>query len=97
MYVVTASFQIDPKFSSAFREQMIGNARMSRGAEPGCLQFDVCTDPMHKDRIFLYEVYADRAAFDAHLLTAHYKSFEETAGPWITAKDVRTYERIDPA
>jgi quinol monooxygenase YgiN len=97
MYVVTVSFLVDAKHAANFREQILENARVSRGAEPGCLQFDVCTDPMHKDRIFLYEVYADRAAFDAHLLTAHYQSFEKIAGPWITAKDVRTYERMDPS
>jgi len=96
MYVVTVMFHVKPEFAKLFREQMIANARMSRGAEPGCLQFDVCTDPMHEDRIFLYEVYANRVAFDAHLLTAHYKMFEKTAGPWVAAKDVRTYERIDP-
>lgn len=97
MHVVTVMFHVNSQFSAQFREQIIANARTSREREPGCLQFDVCTDPMHKDRIFLYEVYKDNAAFEAHLATAHYKSFEKTAGPWVTAKDVCTYERIDPA
>jgi len=96
MYIVTVLFHVNPQFAASFLEQMINNARTSREKELGCLQFDVCDDPMHKDRIFLYEVYADRAAFDAHLASAHYKSFEKTVGPWITAKDVRTYERLDP-
>lgn len=52
---------------------------------------------MHKDRIFLFEVYANREAFEAHVASPHYKPFEKAAGPWVTAKDVRTYERIDPA
>jgi len=96
MYIVTVMFHVNAQFAAPFREQMIGNARTSREQEPGCLQFDVCTDPMHKDRIFLYEVYADHAAFEAHLASAHYKAFEKTAGSWVTAKDVRLYERIDP-
>ena len=94
MYIVTVAFHIDPKFGAAFREQMTENARSSRKLERGCLQFDVCNDPMHPDRIFLYEVYADHAAFDAHIASTHYKAFEKAAGAWITAKDVRTYERI---
>lgn len=97
MHVVTVMFHVNSQFAAQFRAQIIANARTSREREPGCLQFDVCTDPMHKDRVFLYEVYKDNAAFEAHLATAHYQSFEKTAGPWVSAKDVRTYERIDPA
>ena len=97
MYIVTVMFHVNSQHAASFREQMIANARTSREREPGCLQFDVCTDPMHKDRIFLYEVYANQAAFEAHVASAHYKTFEKTAGPWVTAKDVRIYERIDPA
>lgn len=96
MHVVTVTFHVNPQFARQFREQMINNARTSRELEPGCLQFDVCTDPMHEDSVFLYEVYKDLAAFEAHLASAHYKVFEKAAGPWITAKDVHTYERIAP-
>ena len=97
MYVVTEMFHVNPQFSAPYREQLLGNARETRKREAGCLQFDICTDPMHKDRIFLYEVYTNRAAFDSHLASVHYKSFETTVRSWITAKDVRTYERIDPS
>ena len=43
---------------------VIANARASVEHEPGCSQFDVCVDPKDKSRIFLYEIYDDRAAFD---------------------------------
>ena len=94
MYVVAVMFHIESRHLDAFRARVIDNARTSRMQEPGCLQFDVCADPMHKDRVFLYEVYADRAAFDAHLASPHYKSFEKEVAPWIAAKDVRTFERL---
>ena len=54
----------------ALREQLLaaitaqGAASLER--EPGCLRFDVCVDRDNPNRVLLYEVYEDQAAFDAH-------------------------------
>ena len=40
--------------------------------EPGCRRFDVVEPPGEADRILLYEIYDDRAAFEAHLKTPHF-------------------------
>jgi quinol monooxygenase YgiN len=45
--------------------------------------------------IFLYEVYTHRAAFDAHLATPHFRSFDATVGTWVARKTVRIFERIE--
>ncbi len=96
MYVITVDFRIKPGFAAAFRERMIANARASREREPGCLQFDVCTDPANAECIYLYEVYTDRAAFDVHLNSEHFKSFDREVGAWLASKSIHAYERIDP-
>ncbi len=96
MYIVTVAFEIKAEKLEAFRAQMVANARASRGQEPGCLQFDVCADPAKPECIFLYEAYVDRAAFDAHLAAEHFKEFDRTVAPWVMAKMVRTYDRLDP-
>ena len=96
MYVVTVEFEIKAGKLDEFRAQMIANDTASREREPGCLQFDVCADPAKPERIFLYEIYTDRAAFDAHLAAEHFKTFDRTVAPWIAAKVVRTYNRLDP-
>ena len=96
MYVVSVDFRIKPEFLTAFRERMIANARASREQEPGCFQFDVCTDPANADCIYLYEVYADRATFDAHLASAHFKAFDQEVGRWVAGKTIRIFERVDP-
>jgi quinol monooxygenase YgiN len=96
MYIVVVDFTILPARVGAFRAAMIDNARASREREPGCRQFDVCADPAEPARIFLYEVYDDRAAFDAHLASPHFRAFDAKVAPWIGAKVVRAFERIDP-
>lgn len=64
------------------------NARASRH-EPGCRRFDVCTDPAAADRVTLYEIYDDDAAFEAHTRTPHYLEFATSAKPWIETIAVR--------
>lgn len=96
MYVVTVEFVIEPTQAAAFRDAIVANARMSRAAEPGCRQFDVCGPPDDPATIYLYEVYADRAAFDTHLASPHFRAFDAAAGPWVVRKTVRSFDRIDP-
>jgi len=97
MYVVTVEFVSKAAHAVDFLEALIGNARASREREPGCRQFDVCTAPDDRSRIFLYELYDDRAAFDAHLASAHFLAFDAATRDWVESKAVRTYERVDPA
>lgn len=95
MHVVTVEFIVDPKQAAEFLREVVANARVSRDTEPDCRQFDVCAVPEYPGTIFLYEVYADRAAFDAHLATAHFRAFDAKCGTLVVRKSVRTFERID--
>ena len=42
-------------------------------AEPGCLQYDAHRDPEDPNRFFLFERYADQAAFEAHGASPHFQ------------------------
>jgi quinol monooxygenase YgiN len=95
VYVVTVVFEAKPDHAEAFRAAMLANAKVSRESEPGCRQFDVCVEA-DTGRTFLYELYDDRAAFEAHLAAAHFKALDGAIRDWIARKDVRIYERIAP-
>ena len=92
MYVITVEFTIHPEHLVTFMPLMLENARISRETEAGCRRFDVCRDPAQPERVFLYELYDDRAAFDAHLAAAHFKAFAGAVKPMVAAKAVRAYE-----
>ena len=96
MYVVIVEFVVKREHVDAFQREMIVNARVSRETEPGCRQFDVCHAPGTPNLIFLYEVYDDEAAFEAHSASTHYKTFAARTGEWIEKKSVQIYHRIDP-
>jgi (4S)-4-hydroxy-5-phosphonooxypentane-2,3-dione isomerase len=96
MYVVTVEIQIRDTEVSAFMPLMRENARLSCTTEPGCRQFDVCTDPKHPTFVFLYELYDDRAAFEAHMATQHFKSFDAATTTMVASKQVRLLQLDKP-
>ena len=91
MYIVTVEFDLDPRFVAPFMEAMLENARASKALEAGCRQFDVCFSEDDPAKVFLYEVYDDRAAFEAHLSTGHYKVFDAAVREWVMSKRVSFY------
>jgi len=81
-------FRLKPGTSERFHRLIVENARASVRDEPGCRQFDVVTPRGAADRILLYEVYDDPAAFDAHKRTAHFAGFDSESAPLVAEKIV---------
>ena len=94
MFVVTVHFVIKKGHTQSFMEAMLRQAVNSLNEEAGCLQFDVCQDPMNEDRVFLYEMYTDAAAFEEHLKTAHFLDFDKTVTPWTESKHAEQWSRL---
>ncbi|MEM8825134.1 MAG: putative quinol monooxygenase, partial [Pseudomonadota bacterium] len=87
---VTVTIEVEPGRMPDFLPAILDNARASL-AEPACQRFDVATDAARPEEVFLYELYNDEAGFDAHRMTAHYKTFDAQTAPMIAAKAVKTY------
>ncbi|MBS8260718.1 antibiotic biosynthesis monooxygenase [Roseibium polysiphoniae] len=96
MFAVTVTFKIKEGEMSDFLPLMENNARLSLERERGCHRFDVCTDPGRENEVFLYEVYSDRTAFDLHLTSEHFLSFDKEVSEMIASKSVATFERVVP-
>ena len=94
-YAVTVTFDLKPGMQDAFMPHILFNARSSVANEPGCRQFDVCTDPSQPDTVFLYELYDDLAAFEAHQQMPHYLATGPKIGDMIAQKHLRTFEQVD--
>ena len=94
MFAVTVHFQIKDGMFDTFMPLMLENARTSLQAEPGCRQFDVCTDPEKPGEVFLYETYDDAAAFQVHLGSAHFLAFDSQVSTMISEKTVATYSKV---
>ncbi len=95
MFVVTVTFVIKNEYLDDFMAAMKTQAHNSLTREEGCLQFDVCRDQDAPERIFLYEVYIDRAAFEVHLKSPHFLDFDKTVAPWTAAKVAEQWQRME--
>jgi (4S)-4-hydroxy-5-phosphonooxypentane-2,3-dione isomerase len=82
-YVVTVDFFLQPGSMPQFMPLMLDNAEKSRTLEPGCDRFDVLTPAGENERVFLYEIYKDEAAFQAHLKTTHFLEFDAASRQYI--------------
>ena len=97
MYVVLVEFTTHAEHSAAFLERVRQQARDSLREESECRVFDVCIDPERDDYVLLYEVYSDRAAFEAHLESPHFHAFDAAVRDWVADKKVSLLQELTRA
>ena len=93
-FVIIAEFEVKPDQLEQFLELARTDASQSVAKEPGCRQFDVTLDREQPNRVVLYEVYEDAAAFDAHLETPHLAAFRAGIERLIVSRHVRRLTRV---
>ena len=93
-FVIVVDFKIKPGEMQAFRRLIDDNAKASVKDEPGCRRFDVLANAKDADRVLLYEIYDDRAAFDAHLKTRHFAVFNDASATLVADKAVSEYDLV---
>lgn len=91
MFLVTVVFTVRPAHVADFAARVRRQAEDSLREEPGCSRFDVWVAPDDPGRVFLFEIYDDRAAFDLHLASTHFKAFDTEVGPWVADKKIETW------
>jgi (4S)-4-hydroxy-5-phosphonooxypentane-2,3-dione isomerase len=94
MLAIVVEFRIKPAHAQAFHQAIVDNARLSLETEAGCHRFDVCRDPGDATLFFLYELYDDEAAFQAHLASPHFRQMDAATAGWVDHKSVRRLQRV---
>ena len=62
--------------------------------EPGCSEFDITVSQKDPNHLFIFEVYENAAAFDAHLKSDHYKKYAATAKDVVTKREVHSLSSV---
>ncbi len=91
MFVVTVLFEVERSDASTFLQRALQQAEDSL-REQGCQRFDVCVDQKRPERVFLYEIYDDAAAFAAHLSSEHFLAFDRGISAITREKSVTSWE-----
>ena len=79
MFSLVVQMEVRPEHREEFLDGMAGNAEAAVRDEPGCLRFDVSTVAADPNRFFLYELYTDAAAFEAHKASPHFAQWRRIA------------------
>ena len=91
MFSIFVTINIKPGCAEEFAQASLADAHGSTRDEPGCVRFDIHKDPANPNRFYLYEVYQDEGAFEAHLQTPHFKKWFSTVEEMFDGE----FERID--
>jgi quinol monooxygenase YgiN len=97
-YAVTVAFDLHAGQRDDFITLVKENAATSIALECDCLRFDVliaagrgCPD------VLLYEIYSDRTAFERHLGTKHFLSFDAATRGMVARKEILEFDVTEHA
>jgi quinol monooxygenase YgiN len=89
-YVRLAELEIDPAqmagFNAAIREEVKTSVRV----EPDVLALYAVAEKDHPNRVRVFEMYTDEAAYQKHLQTPHFRKFRD-----VTNKMVKSRKLLD--
>jgi quinol monooxygenase YgiN len=81
-----AELEIDPTqleaYTAAVREEMETSVRV----EPGVLAIYTVAEKEHPSKLRFFEMYADEAAYRAHIASPHFRKYVETTKDMITSR-----------
>lgn len=78
-----------PKFLEAIKENGANSVK-----EPGCREFNISVLAGNPNHVFLYEVYDNEAALNAHRQTDHFKKYQATTANMIADRSVRALSSV---
>ena len=79
MFSLVVQMEVRPERREEFLAGMTANAETSVRDEPACLRFDVSAVAADPNSFFLYELYTDAAAFEAHKASPHFAQWRTVA------------------
>ncbi len=82
MFSIFVTITVQPDRVDDFIQACYGDAQGATRDEPGCFRFDLNQDPEVANRFYLYEVYRDEKAFEAHLEAPHFQEWRSQVRPW---------------
>jgi quinol monooxygenase YgiN len=80
-----AELEIDPEQIDAYRALLCEEMEASLDKEPGVLQLQAVAERDHPERLHIFEVYANRDAYEAHLTTPHFLKYKQATADMVKA------------
>jgi len=88
-YLQLAEIEVDPAQLDAYKAAVAKHVDDAIRIEPGVLLLYAVSEKDHPARIRVFEIYRDTAAYQAHLQSAHFRTYKA-----VTEKMVRSLKLI---
>ena len=85
---LVVDFAVKPGRKAEFLDIIRGHASKTLENEEGCMQFEVCDPVEGENRVFLYEMYADDAAFEVHKTSPTLARTRERYADIVESRDI---------
>jgi quinol monooxygenase YgiN len=85
-YVRLAELEIDPAQLDAFKAAVTEGVEAAVRSEPGVLALYAVSEKETPNRIRVFEMYTDAAAYATHLETPHFKKFRATTEKMVVSR-----------
>jgi quinol monooxygenase YgiN len=93
VYINAVDLVIVPSDMSKFLEAIKENGE-NAVKEPGCREFNITVLANNPNHVFLYEVYDNEAALEAHRQTPHFKKYQAATQGMVADRNVRAMSVI---
>ena len=95
MYCVAAEWRVQAGQEKAVADLLLSVMEAVRKHEPGNLQYVAHQDPVEPAHFFLYEQYANKAAYETHRAAPHYQEIVlKQIVPLLTERKVFFYHPL---
>jgi quinol monooxygenase YgiN len=97
MLVRISEIQIAPERLEEYKAVLKEEAAASVRLEPGVISIFPLFQRGHPTEVRILEIYASRAAYEAHIRSPHFERYKTTTLPMVESLKLVDMETIDPA
>ena len=88
LHINAVDYDIVPGQVDAFLAALKENGAASV-KEPGCREFDIAVSEKDPNHVFIFEVYDNAAAAQAHTATEHFKKYKEITKDMVVKREAK--------
>lgn len=86
-FINAVDIDVVPGQVDAYLAALKENGAAAVKEEPGCHEFNITVSQKDPNHVFIFEVYENTAAFEAHRATAHFKKYAATTKDMVAKRD----------
>jgi (4S)-4-hydroxy-5-phosphonooxypentane-2,3-dione isomerase len=94
LYVNAVDIDVAPGEIDKYLAALEENAAASVKQEPGCHAFNITVSQKDPNHVFIFEVYDNAAALEAHRATDHFKKYAATTKDMVAKREARALSTV---